>query len=135
MVESWFGVELSQISFPGAVPAWSFRIQIWLRVDLAWSFRKFYFPERFPRGAFVSFMSWNGSRVELSQILFPGAVPAWSFRIQIWSRVDLAWSFRKFYVPERFPRGAFVHFITAESFPRGAFIVLLPRRASGVEPS
>ena len=69
-------VELSHILFPGALPAWSFRIQIWLRVGLAWSF-----PNLISRSAYCVELSypnmvesWFG--VELSQIVFPGALPA-----------------------------------------------------------
>ena len=84
MVDSWFGVELSQILFPGAVPAWSFR--------------KFYVLERFLRGAFVYL------------------IPVWSFR-----RGD----FVHFITAESFPREAFIHFITASSFPRGDFVYFI----------
>ena len=81
MFESWFGVELSHILFPGAVPAWSFR--------------KFYFLERFPRVAFVYL------------------IPVWSFR---------RGAFVHFITAESFPRGAFIHYITASRFRRGAFV-------------
>ena len=84
MVESWFGVELSQILFPGAVPAWSFR--------------KIYVLERFPRGAFVYL------------------IPVWSFR-----RGD----FVHFICAESFPREDFIYFITASSFPCGAFVYFI----------
>ena len=38
----------------------------------AWSFRQFYVPESFPRGAFVNLISRRASGVELSSILRSG---------------------------------------------------------------